>query len=232
MILSFAAGVAAREHRTLIAGDGGGQHLALSNSGATSPNIWPRCSVHSPTAKMSGSRRLHVVVDDDAAIDFETGLAAEVGVRPDAGGDHHQVGFDLLAVSETQTLDLAVAERAPRSARPSSTRMPRFSILRFRYIAAGRVELTLHQRVDQWTTVTSQPCTCRPRAASRPSSPPPITTALQPGRDRSQQRARVVQRAEHEDVLLVDARDRRDEGAAAGGEDQLVVRGRRCRRRR
>ena len=39
-----------------------------------------------------------------------------------------------------------------------------------------------------------------------------------------EQRARVVQGAEHVDVLLVDAGDRRNEGAAAGGEDQLVVR--------
>src|SRR5215471_5411296 len=35
------------------------------------------------------------------------------------------------------------------------------------------------------TTVTSQPRTCKPRAASRPSSPPPITTAFTPGPARS-----------------------------------------------
>src|SRR5579862_8017618 len=45
----------------------------------------------------------------------------------------------------------------------------------------------------RWTTVTSHPCTCSPRAASSPSRPPPITTALVPGRQRSS-RARVSSR--------------------------------------
>ena len=80
--------------------------------------------------------------------------------------------------------------------------------------------------------MTSQPRTCSPRAASRPSSPPPITTALQPRPRFLEQRARVVQRAEHVHVLLVDAGNRRNERAAARGENQLVVIGVACRLRR
>ena len=74
------------------------------------------------------------------------------------------------------------------------------------------------------TTVTSQPCTCRPRAASRPSRPPPITTASVAGPGAPHQRARVVERAEREDAVLVEPVDRRHPRRAAGRQQQRVVR--------
>ena len=131
---------------------------------------------------MSGSRRLHVVVDDDAAVDGEAGLAAELDVRPDAGRDHDEVGVERAAVGERDALDVAVAEdrrracaRAARGCRASSI-LPTQVAARRRDRAAAPSASAI-----RCTTVTSQPCTCRPRAASRPSRPPPITTALTPG---------------------------------------------------
>ena len=77
---------------------------------------------------MSGIGRLHVVVDDDAALDGDPGLAPEVDVRTDAGGDDDEIGVHALAVGKLDALDCPL----PRIAfvlRPSSTRMPRPSIV-------------------------------------------------------------------------------------------------------
>ena len=52
-----------------------------------------------------GVGRLHVVVDDDAALDGEAGLAPELDVRPDAGRDDDQIGVDAVAVGELDALD-------------------------------------------------------------------------------------------------------------------------------
>ena len=78
-----------------------------------------------------GARRLHVVVDDDAALDLEAGRAPELDVRPDAGGHDHEIGVDALAVRERDAFHLAVAEIA-FVLWPSSTRTPSDSILRVR----------------------------------------------------------------------------------------------------
>ena len=102
--LELRGGSRSREHRPAIAGDGGGENLALIEQRRDESEDWPRCSVHSPTAKMSRVRRLHVVVDNDAAIDFETGRAAEIRVGPDARRDHDEIGFDALAVDELRGL--------------------------------------------------------------------------------------------------------------------------------
>ena len=55
MIFSLAAGDAPVKAGPLLPVMVGASTLPCSNSGATSPNVWPRCSVHSPTAKMCGS---------------------------------------------------------------------------------------------------------------------------------------------------------------------------------
>ncbi len=42
----------------------------------------------------------HVIGDDDTAVHFQFGCFRQVDIRPDADGQHHQVGGDEAAVAE------------------------------------------------------------------------------------------------------------------------------------
>ena len=68
---------------------------------------------------------------------------------------------------------------------PHRTRTPRFSILRASIAPPEGSSCRSINVSIKWTTVTWQPCTCNPRAASSPNKPPPITTALTPGPESS-----------------------------------------------
>ena len=121
-----------REHRTSIAGDGGGEHFALFEQRRDQAEDLPRCSDAFADRENVRVRSLHVVVDHDAAIHFESGLAAQFRVGADARGDHDEVGLQFFAAREAHAFDMAVAEQAFRRAAASSTRTPSSSILRFR----------------------------------------------------------------------------------------------------
>ena len=98
--------------------------------------------------------------------------------------------------------------------------------------AGGGIELRVHQVRHQVDDVDLEAAFSRPRAASRPSSPPPMTTARVRDVSRAFEHAvAVVERAEDEDAVLERRRssatqsvDRRHQRAAAGGDDQRVVR--------
>ena len=180
--------------------------LPCSISGATRPKQMPRCSMHSPTAKMSGSRRLHVVVDDDAAVDLESGPAGRAR-RSDG-------------CRRRRRRDRRRAACRPTNATPSTRPLPRIFRravrqqhadaedfhLALEVVAAGRVELALHQRVHQ---VDDRHVAALHLQAARGFEAEQSAAdhhRLDAGLRAIEQRARVVQRAEHEDAVLVDAR--------------------------
>ena len=105
---------------------------------------------------------------------------------------------------------LAAARRCPARAARARASGPRWRRAGAPSAAAPR-----------WTTVTAMPRLATARAASSPSSPPPITTA----RRAPWVRPRIVRTscagAERDRVL--DALDRRHERARAGGQDERVV---------
>ena len=118
----------ARIRRSLVARDRCRQNFALFEQGRHEPVA--RAAVLDALADSEdvGIGRLHIVVDDDAAIDVEAGLVAELDIRPDARRDHDQVGFENLAVLELPR-PLPLIPRIAVVDRPRSTRMPRSSIL-------------------------------------------------------------------------------------------------------
>ena len=63
-------------------------------------NIWPA----GPEA----------AVDDNSTIDIEAGAVGEFDVRPNAGGDHNEIGFNLRAVLECNGLRTAYADNRNR----------------------------------------------------------------------------------------------------------------------
>ena len=165
--------------------------------------------MHSPTAKMSRVGRFHVIVDDDAAIHLEAGLAAEFDVGPDAGGDHHEIGVGTSSPSAKRTPStwplpssaLGLARRAARAC-------PVCSILRCRYAPPVGIELQFHQRVHQ---VDDRDVAALHLQAARgfesQQSAADHHGLARPCRRACEQGARVVQSAEGEDVFLVDAVD-------------------------
>ena len=87
------------------------------------------------------------------------------------------VGRDDAAVGELDAFDLAVAEDRLGVGLGDDLDAALLDRL-LQQVAGGRIELALHQRRHQVHTVTSMPRALRPAAASRPSRPPPMTTAL------------------------------------------------------
>ena len=155
---------------------------------------------------MSGSRRLHVVVDDDAAVDVEAGLAAELDVRPDAGGDDDEVGFDASCrPTSAHALDVPVAEDGRRRAAEQHLDAEVFH-LAGEVVAAVRIELALHQRRHQVHDGDVAALHLQSARGFEAEQAAADHHGLDAGAGALEQLARVVERAEDEDAVLVDAR--------------------------
>jgi hypothetical protein len=107
------------------------------------------------------------------------GLLGQFGVGADAHGHDHQVGVDLGAVLELDGPH-------PPASLPSSASVCA-PIRNFRPRSSSDFCSSLPATSSSWrsisqgitcTTVTSMPRSIRPLAASRPSRPPPMTTAF------------------------------------------------------
>ena len=141
----------------------------------------PLCSMHSPTAKMSGSEVSMKSLTTMPRLHFKTGFAAQFRVWADARGDHDQIGFQIFAAREAKAVDVAVAEQRCRlCGRPTARLLPSHSILRRRYRRRSRPAGAPSACPSSGPRSLRSRAPASPRAASRPSSPPPITTALSP----------------------------------------------------
>ena len=121
-----------------------------------------------------------IIVDHDAALDLEPRILGQRHVRPDADRHHDEIGRKGAAVLQPHRLDLAVAQdRAwcwPRSgSRCRASRSPSSGDRRH-WDRAGAPSASA-SGARRWSFM---PLAARPAAASRPSRPPPITTAWPP----------------------------------------------------
>ena len=192
----------------------------------------PRCWTHSPTAYTSGSLVRSWSSTTIARSQSRPHSLAEFLVRPDARGDDDHVGRDLGAVREPHAGDLACARRSSSCWSPVRTLMPSCSIVCRSTLPPASSSCTPISHGAISTTVTSRLCVISPLAASSPSSPPPMTTAVLHCLGVLGDVAAVVERAEDEDAVQRRPRDRRDERPRAGGDHEPVVRHRRRRRRK
>ena len=148
-----------------------------------------------------------MVVDHDAAIHGEAGLAPEFDVGPDAGGDDHEFGGQLFAAGERHALHVSVAEQALGLARGKHAHAHLLH-LACEVCAARRIELHVHQRVhqvDHGDVAALQLKSARSFEAEQSAADHDGAHALAGG---VHEAARVVEIAEGEDVFLVDAVDR------------------------
>ena len=223
MILSFVAEHRARIRRSLVARDRCRQNFALFKQGRHEPVA--RAAVLDTFADREdvGIGRLHMVVDDDAAIDVEAGLVAELHIRPDSRRDHDQIGFENLAVLERHALcPLITDDRGRRSTEEHAD--AEIFHLAGEVIAAVRIELAFHQRGHQ---VHDGHVAAAHLEAARGLQAEQAAADHHRFHTRSgalQQVPRVVERAEREDVLLVESLNRRFEGRASRRQQQRVIR--------
>ena len=105
-----------------------------------------------------------------------------VDARADAAREHHHVGGQASCRRRAGRPSTAlVAARPPRRCVPVRTKMPQRSISRSSISPPSSSSWAFISVLLACTTVTCRPRSARTLAASRPSRPPPRTTALSPG---------------------------------------------------
>ena len=162
-----------------------------------------------------------MIVDDDAAVDLQAGLATELDVRADARCDHDQLGVDTRAVRELDRLGRRAA--ADRFGAASEEHADAQGFHPRRQVAPTRgIELTLHEGVHQ--VHDRDVAALHLEASRRFETEQPAADHDGPGAGSgaAEQGARVVERAEREHPVLVEPFDGRHPGGAAGREEQGV----------
>ena len=104
------------------------------------------------------------------------GTKTDLGIGADPGCDHQHVAGERRTVLECE----AVTQSSPSTAAVLFSRWtvtPNFSMLDFRMAPPGASSCMFIRCCPRCTTCTSQLWVRRPRAASRPSRPPPMTAA-------------------------------------------------------
>ena len=182
---------------------------------------------HVRNRHIAGTTR-EIVAHDDAPVDFQACVGRERRVGTNARGDHDQVASQTAAIGELETLDMPVSQDAGRP-RGEMRGEAHLLELAAKHIGRAGIELRLHQvrhQVDHVRLETPVQKATRRFQSQQPS-------ADHRGRARGRRGAHdalaIVQRAKHEyallerAVLVADVGERRDDGAAAGCDNQLVV---------
>ena len=165
---------------------------------------------------------LHGVGDDDAALAMEARLARQLDIGADADRHHDEIGGKLRAVREAHARDAVLAEDRLGLRRHLEHHAALFQRLA-QQSAGDRSSWRSISVSSRCTTVTFMPRFIRPLAASRPSRPPPITTALLVAGRGLEHVVDVVDVAEGDDARQILARQRQHDRVRAGGDQQPVV---------
>ena len=171
-----------------------------------------------------GIRRLHPVVDDDAAVDPDAGLVRELDVGPDSRRHDDQIGFEDRAVLERHAFDVPVADNCRRR---SAQQDANAEVLHLagEVAACVGIELPFHQRRHE---VHDGDITALNLQAARCLEAEQSTADHNRSHARSgllEQLPRVVERPEGEHPISFEPRDRRLERGTTGCQQQRVVLG-------
>ena len=151
---------------------------ACSHSGATRPYTSPRCCTHSPTAYTSSSSTVRR---------WSSTTIARSTVKPLVSATSLFGRMPAATTIRSQSIVVSSRSRTPRTLSGPQTAvvrllvtmpMPSEAMLRRSTSPPSRPSWAFISQRPECTTSTASPWLCRPRAASRPSRPPPITTAL------------------------------------------------------
>jgi hypothetical protein len=176
-----------------------------------------------PDREDVGVGGFHVVVDDDAARDVETGFEAQLHVGPNAGRHDDEVGLEATVVGQRHALHVAVPQDGGRGA-PEQHPHPHVLDLSDQVLAAVGIELAFHQRRSQVHHGHVATLHLQPAGRLQPQEAPADHDRLHARTGAPHHLAGVVQRAERQHAVLVKPFDRRQERGAARGEEQRVVR--------
>ena len=166
---------------------------------------------------------LHGVGDDDAALAMKAGLPGELDIRAGCRPPSRRGRPEARCRPSKRT---PVTRSSPRIASVCAgilNTMPRSSSdLRSSPPATGSSWRSISAS-SRWTTVTFMPRFIKPLAASRPSRPPPITTALRSAARGLDHALDVVDVAEADHAGQVLARQRQHDRIGAGRDQQAVI---------
>ena len=171
----------------------------------------------------------HLVVDHDRALDGQAALAGDFRIGPDAGGEDHQVAFERLAILEFESADALVAEDR-RGIRAEMNPDAHLFNQRLQDRAGGGIKLLIHQMRRAMDDVDFETETLQPVRAFKPEQAAADHRGAPFAGRVVRHPAAIFKRAKPEDagfhaaVAQRQPRNRRNEGAAAGRDDQLVVR--------
>ena len=172
-----------------------------------------------------GVGRAALVVDHDAAAlaDFKTAGPGQLVARPDAGREHDQIRFQVLAVRKYHALAAGFAVHDLARVAPGVHAHAQRLDLAPQQAAAAAVQLHAHQLRRELHHVRLQA-----QRLERVGGLQPQQTAADHHADpralrRVTDRIQIVQRAVHEAARALAPRHRRHERKRAAGDHQLVV---------
>jgi hypothetical protein len=172
--------------------------------------------------------RAHRVVDDDPPLDLETGARRELGVRPDAGRHDDHVAVQPLAVAELESHDVPAVAADARRARLEVDVDAELLDAAAQDRRGLAVELDVHEAPGAMDDVDLHPALEQParglqteQAAADHGDAPSAARPVE-------HRVGIGDGAKAEDAgdrraVVEHAVDRREERAAARGDDELVV---------
>ena len=172
--------------------------------------------------------RSHLIVDDERALDGQTGSRGDVAIGLDAGGDHHHVALERRTIGKAQPLDGRVAEQRGRVLPEQDLQAEPFHPLAEDGTRRA-VELLLHQVAREMDDRYLQAEVLQTARGLETEEPAADDRRALPAAGVRRDVAAVAQRTEHEHpaheraVRGTQAFNRRKKRTAAGRDDQLVV---------
>ncbi len=171
-----------------------------------------------------GVGSFEVVVNDDPAVDLETGEFAEVGVGADAGGDDDQIGGDFEAAGEADAGGVAVAEDGGGALVEKDFDAEGFDF-RAEIAAADGVKLAFHQAVAKMDDGDVAALDLQTASGFQAEEPAADDDGFRAGLGAVEDPLGIGEGTPGADAVLLDAFDAGDERLRAGGNEELVVGG-------
>ena len=173
----------------------------------------------------------HVVEHLDAAIHLQAGGARQVDVRPDADGEHHQVGRNRPPIRELHALGVVGAENFLGLAVGEEGDAAAVEIA-LQQLARRRIELALHQRRHQVHERNRHALLLEPPGGFQPQQPAADHDRALVDACGFQHLAYVGDVAKRADAGQAEARNWRRQRPRARSEQQAIIRKRATARRR
>src|SRR6185437_11591160 len=191
--------------------DRGSKNLALLHERSNQAIADPAVLHTFADGKNVGMRCFHVVVDDDAALDFEASLFAESDIGTNAGSNHYEFRRNAASALEFDTLHVTIAENLG-CAEAEQNRDAHLVHLGREISAPSGIQLSLHQGFHKVDNCDVTALDLYPACGFEAKQTAANDNGFQPWTRTLQQLARVVEITEDEDAILLYVFNGRNQG--------------------